>query len=149
MSESKAIKKTQGLPLTVDSLQEDLAELGVKPGMVLLVHSSLSSMGYVSGGAVGVILALEELLGSEGTLIMPTHSGDLTDPGKWENPPVPKDWHEFLRQTMPAYDRDLTPTRMMGRIAETFQTSRFAAKQPSSYVICCSWQTGRDNNQGP
>ncbi len=122
MSEADVIKKFhQSGPITVDSLKEDLTELGVTPGMVLLVHSSLSSLGFVSGGPVAVILALEEVLGPKGTLIMPTHSGDLTDPEQWENPPVPAEWHEIIRQTMPAYDPDLTPTRKMGKISETFR----------------------------
>jgi len=77
MSEADVIKKFhQSGPITVDSLKEDLTELGVTPGMVLLVHSSLSSLGFVSGGPVAVILALEEVLGPKGTLIMPTHSGN-------------------------------------------------------------------------
>ncbi|MCJ7715340.1 MAG: AAC(3) family N-acetyltransferase [Anaerolineales bacterium] len=123
MSEADVIKKySKSGPITVDSLKEDLTDLGVKPGMVLLVHSSLSSLGFVSGGPVAVILALEEVLGPEGTLVMPTHSGDLTDPGLWENPPVPSEWHEIIRQTMPAFDPALTPSRKVGKIPETFRT---------------------------
>lgn len=121
MSELDVIKNTKDGPVTVDSIKKDLLDLGVLEGMVLLVHSSLSSLGWVSGGPVGVILALEEVLGPEGTLVMPTHSGDLTDPGKWENPPVPERWKEIIRQTMPAFDPDFTPTRGMGRIPEAFR----------------------------
>ena len=68
-----------------------------------------------------MILALEEVLGPEGTLVMPTHSGDLSDPKEWNNPPVPEDWKDLIRQHMPAFDPDLTPTRGMGRIPETFR----------------------------
>jgi aminoglycoside 3-N-acetyltransferase len=108
-------------PVTVDSIKKDLLALGVKQGMVLVVHSALSEMGWVNGGPVAVILALEQVLGIEGTLVMPTHSSGLSDPEEWSNPPVPQDWKETIRQTMPAYDPDLTPTRAMGSISETFR----------------------------
>jgi aminoglycoside 3-N-acetyltransferase len=123
MNEKNVIKKTKE-PLSVKSLITSFEKLGIKPGMVLLVHSSLSSIGWVIGGPVAVILALEEILGPDGTLVMPTHSGDLSDPKEWNNPPVPEHWKEPIRQNMPAFDPDLTPTRGMGRIPETFRKGR-------------------------
>ena len=71
-------------------LAADLAALGVSPGSVFIVHSSLSSLGYVTGGAHTVVLALLDVLGPEGTLVVPTHSGDLSDPGQGQNPPCPR-----------------------------------------------------------
>lgn len=127
MSEYYAIQRTYRTPATVASLETGLAALGVTPGMTLLVHSSLSALGWVCGGATAVILALEHLLGPEGTLVMPTHSSDLSDPNGWEQPPVPRSWWEIIRQNMPAYDPDLTPTRKMGVIPECFR------KQPGVY----------------
>ena len=121
MSEKDVINKTKNGPVTIDSIKKDLLALGVKPGMVLIVHCSLSKMGWVNGGPVAVILALEEVLGPEGTLVMPTHSSGLSDPEKWSNPPVPQEWKESIRQTMPAYDPDLTPTRSIGTVPETFR----------------------------
>ena len=121
MSEKDVIKKTGERPITKDSIKTDLVQLGVKPGMVLIVHSALSKIGWVSGGAVAVIQALNEVLGTDGTLVMPTHTGDWSDPEEWSNPPVPENWKEIIRQTMPAFDLDLTPTRGMGRIPETFR----------------------------
>lgn len=114
-------EQTTDFPATVPSLATDLAALGVQPGMVLVVHSSLRSLGWVSGGPVAVILALEDVLGSEGTLVMPTHTADLSDPANWVNPPVPEAWWETIRQTMPAFDVALTPTSGMGMIPETFR----------------------------
>lgn len=42
---------------------------------------------------------------------MPTQSGQLSDPAGWGDPPVPAEWIDELRDTLPAYDPDLTPTR--------------------------------------
>ena len=61
MSESKVVEKTK-MPATIESLQTDLRTLGVRPGMVVLVHSSLSAMGWVCGGAVAVVIALQEAI---------------------------------------------------------------------------------------
>ncbi len=47
-------------------------ELGLNKGDVLLVHSSYKSFGGVEGGPQTVINALLNILGTEGTLIMPT-----------------------------------------------------------------------------
>lgn len=120
MSEKSVIEKSSR-PQTIRTLVKDLKNIGVGEGMILLVHSSLSSIGWISGGAVAVILALEEVLGKEGTLIMPSHSGDLSDPAKWENPPVPIDWCEEIRKTMPVFNPELTPTRGVGVIPEVFR----------------------------
>lgn len=46
-------------------------EIGVESGTVLEVHSSLSSFGYVDGGAETVISALKEAVGAGGSIFMP------------------------------------------------------------------------------
>ncbi|MBS1249032.1 MAG: SPBc2 prophage-derived aminoglycoside N(3')-acetyltransferase-like protein YokD [Chloroflexi bacterium] len=121
MSELEVVKHTQNGPVTVESLVEDFRDLGVKPGLTLLVHSSLSPLGWVCGGRVAVILALEQILTPDGNLVMPAHSTTFSEPSLWQNPPVPEDWWESIRSTMPAYEPDLTPTRKMGAIAESFR----------------------------
>ncbi len=123
MGEAEAIAMVSR-PGTVKSIVADLRALGVQPGMTLLVHSSLSALGWVCGGPVAVIFALEEVLGPEGTLMVPTHSGDLSDPEEWQAPPVPESWWAEIRESMPAYDPVLTPTREMGAIPETFRRQR-------------------------
>jgi len=109
-------------PATVGSLARDLRRLGVRSGELLLVHSSLSALGYVIGGAKAVVLALLETLGPDGTLAMPAFSGDLGDPAPWRNPPVPQAWWPLFREHMPAFDPATTPLRGLGAVAERFCT---------------------------
>lgn len=54
-----------------EDIKEGLIKLGVTSGMVLEVHSSLSSFGYVEGGALTVINALKEVVTKEGSIFMP------------------------------------------------------------------------------
>lgn len=54
-----------------ERLTRDLRALGIGAGDTLIVHSSLSSMGHVEGGAETVIRALTDVLGEEGTLLFP------------------------------------------------------------------------------
>lgn len=105
-------------PFTIEDLISDVCDLGLSEGDTVLVHSSLSSIGYVVGGAQAVVLALLNVIGAGGTLVVPTHSGDLSDPSRWENPPVPEDWWPVIRATMPPFDASLTPTRKMGAVPE-------------------------------
>ncbi|MGW2616527.1 aminoglycoside N(3)-acetyltransferase [Streptomyces sp. NPDC001500] len=108
--------------VTRDSLAAELGALGVEPGEILLAHSSLRSLGWVCGGAVAVVRALLDALGPHGTLVVPTQTGDLSDPAVWRRPPVPEQWWETIRATMPAYDPLLTPARGVGVIPETVRT---------------------------
>ncbi|MBQ7178749.1 MAG: AAC(3) family N-acetyltransferase [Victivallales bacterium] len=54
-----------------DDIKRGLAQLGIKSGDMIMVHSSLKSLGYIPGGAPTVIEALEETVGEEGILAMP------------------------------------------------------------------------------
>ncbi|HWL54141.1 MAG TPA: AAC(3) family N-acetyltransferase [Chthoniobacteraceae bacterium] len=63
-------------------LREGFSRLGIRPGDLLLVHSALSSLGTVRGGADAVIDALLEAVGPGGTLMMPALSSDVFDPAR-------------------------------------------------------------------
>ena len=122
--ERRLITKTHehfGMCLTAERLKEDFQKLGITSGMTLMVHSSLSKIGWICGGAVTVIQTLLDLLGPDGTLIMPSHTADNSDPKHWENPPVPSEWFDTIRQSMPAYQSSIATTFNMGKIVETFR----------------------------
>lgn len=60
------------MAITASHISDALKTLEIQEGTVLLVHSSLKSLGPVEGGADGVIAGLETVIGKEGTLVMPT-----------------------------------------------------------------------------
>lgn len=62
------------------TLLEHLRALGLEEGDVVLVHSSLSALGYVEGGADAVIDTLLAAIGPDGTLLMPSHSKPFSHP---------------------------------------------------------------------
>jgi aminoglycoside 3-N-acetyltransferase len=121
MSEADVVQSTPFVR-TTDSLRDELMLLGLPREGALLVHSSLSSLGWVNGGPVTVIRALLATIGLQATLVMPAHSGELSDPAVWQHPPVPEAWWQTIRDTMPEFDPLVTPTRELGRIAELFRT---------------------------
>lgn len=143
MSQEDVIKNSQNL-ITKERLINDLKSIGVKKGMTLIVHSSLSSIGFVSGGAQTVIQALKEVLGDKGALVMPTHSADVSDPAEWDNPSVPKEWIEALQETMPAFEPDKTSTFHMGKIVECFMLDDDVIRSNHPKVSFAAW--GKDND---
>jgi aminoglycoside 3-N-acetyltransferase len=127
MSEEELVARTPS-PASVSTLLEDLRALGIREGETVMVHSSLSAIGWVAGREHAVVLTLQQVLGDEGTLVMPSHSSSLSDPAAWTNPPVPQTWFEAIRLETPAYDPDMTPTRGMGAIVNCFRSQRDALR---------------------
>ena len=61
-------------PYTRERLIQDFTNLGIEKGDTLFIHSSFKSLGPVEGGAGTVIAALEETVGQDGLILMPTFS---------------------------------------------------------------------------
>lgn len=61
-----------GDPQTQEMIGEALRVLGLPRGAIVFVHSSMSSIGYVEGGAEAVVDAFLQVLGPAGTLAVPT-----------------------------------------------------------------------------
>ncbi|MCI4365970.1 MAG: AAC(3) family N-acetyltransferase [Thermoplasmata archaeon] len=122
--EADAVGRVPGSPATRATLVADLRKLGLAAGSTVLVHSSLSALGWVVGGAETVVRALEEALGEHGTLMMPAYSMNAPEPSLWKNPAVPEAWWETIRTEWPPFDAGLSPAVRLGTIAETFRSQR-------------------------
>lgn len=143
MNENRVILRSSQ-PVTVPNMIDDLRRLGVQAGDSLIVHSSLSKIGWVCGGPVAVVQALMEAVTPEGNLILPTHSGDLSEPSKWMMPPVPESWWDTIRETMPAFDPKTTPSRGMGAIPECFRTFEGVRRSGHPALSFAAWGKNAD-----
>jgi aminoglycoside 3-N-acetyltransferase len=108
--------------ITTRSLIADFERLGLHAGQTVLAHTSMKALsGYVVGDAPAVVDALLHVLTPAGTLIMPSHSTNNTDPATWQRPPVPPELWDTVRAEMPPYRPEITPTNRMGTINECFR----------------------------
>jgi aminoglycoside 3-N-acetyltransferase len=100
-----------------EDIKAGLMRLGLKKGDTVGVHSSLSSFGYVEGGADTVIDALLETVGEQGNIVMSTHSANLSEDKR--TPEMIALGISWLFKILP-YDPSKTPVTT-GIIPETFR----------------------------
>ena len=103
-------------------IADALRSVGLQSGDAVMVHTSLGKIGYVCGGAQAVIEALIEVVGQEGTVMMPSQSWKNLDPETgvhWDADE--SDWQR-IRDHWPAYNKTITPTNTMGAVAEMFRS---------------------------
>ena len=73
-------------PATREQLCAELRELGLRPGAAVMMHSSLSALGPVEGGAATVVDALLDAVGDGGTLLVPAFRDSVWgDPAEFTN----------------------------------------------------------------
>jgi aminoglycoside 3-N-acetyltransferase len=117
-------------PVTKRRIVRDLSRLGVKPGQTLLVHTSLRSLGWVAGGAPTVVSALREAVGPEGHVVAPTGTEANSKSSRVHQAHIatltPEEVEKYYL-TMPAFDKDATPSGM-GAISEALRTADGAAR---------------------
>jgi aminoglycoside 3-N-acetyltransferase len=103
--ERKALRE-KGEVLTAEALRLALKAQAITEHDHLMVHSSLSKLGYVEGGADMIVDVLQDMVGKEGNLLMPSF-------------PVIGFNYDFVK-TKPVLDVKNTLSRM-GIITEVFR----------------------------
>lgn len=97
-------------------LIRQLGALGVQSGGVLLVHAALSKVNPVEGGPYGLIEALLDAIGAEGTLVMPSMADDDDIP----------------------FDRGQTPCRGVSVVADSFWRMPGVLRSDSPHAFAAS-----------
>lgn len=111
-----------------EQIKRGLYDLGICPGDVILMHSSFKSLGEIDGGAKTFYEAFIELLGENGTLIVPALSFDTVTRDNpvfdiKDTPSCVGYLSEFFRTSVPGVVRSLHPTHSccaIGKYAKEF-----------------------------
>ncbi len=113
----------KGEGLTLDTLIEQLRTCGLRAGDSVLVHSSLSRIGFVEGGPKTLVDGLLTVIGTSGNLLMPSSP----------NPGYQLDYIRNLTQ----FDVQNDPSKM-GAITEYFRTLPGVMRSESpTEPVCC------------
>lgn len=122
-----------------DDIVRELTSIGLTKGDTVIVHTSLKNIGYVCGGAQTVIEALIETVGNEGTIMMPTQSWKNLDPEVGVHWDADESEWQKIRDNLPAYDKNLTPTNTMGAVAEMFRSWPGSIRSDHPARSVCAW----------
>jgi aminoglycoside 3-N-acetyltransferase len=116
------------LPSTnFDQMVEHLRALGIQRGDPLVVHSRLLAFGIIEGGAATIYNAFREVLGPDGTIVVPTYTlarGTIYD-----------------RKTSPSQGVGILPEfvrRLPGAVRSSCPMHNHAGVGPRADVLCRS-----------
>ncbi|MEU5115883.1 aminoglycoside 3-N-acetyltransferase [Streptomyces longwoodensis] len=118
MDEMDLLKRSGG-PVTRSRISRDLTALGLGDGDVVMFHTRMSAIGYVAGGPQTVIGALQDVVGTRGTLMV---TCGWNDAPPYDFVTWPQDWQDALRAEHPAYDPILSEAdHNNGRLPEALR----------------------------
>lgn len=96
-----------GQVITQEHLEADFRKAGIRQGDAVLVHSSLSKIGFLKEGPKTFVDALMRVVGADGTILMPTSPNAVYQ-------------YDFIRENK-VFDVLNTPSKT-GKITEYFRT---------------------------
>ena len=120
-------QKLNGNIIGKKEIEKFLKNAGIQSGDTILVHSSLSKIGYVDGGANTIVQVLMDYIGENGNILMPSS-------------PNPKLQLHFLRENS-IIDLDTIPSAM-GTITEIFRNTPNVKRSIHPTEPVCAW--GKD-----
>ncbi|WP_328428102.1 aminoglycoside N(3)-acetyltransferase [Streptomyces sp. NBC_00443] len=123
-------------------LTDDLRSLGLRPGDIVLAHSSLSRIGPTERGAATVVEALRAAVGPEGTIVVPTFTAanSLSSPIYHERTRgMTAQEIDAFQEAMPGFDPAITPSTGMGAVAELVRTTPGARRSAHPQTSLAAW----------
>ena len=100
--------------ITRNNLKKIFKKLGVKEGDDIFLHTSMKNFGYFVNGPYDILNSIYDIINlKKGTLLIPTHTGQMTNPRFWKN----KVNYKLIKNNINEYDPNLTLPRNRGLIS--------------------------------
>ncbi|MGN1343135.1 MAG: aminoglycoside N(3)-acetyltransferase [Traorella sp.] len=123
--------------LTKEDFKAAMQRLGVKKGMLLYVSASLDEFPCVIGGAQAIIEALMDIVGYDGTIVMPSFTYYLCDPIEMKD--VPRDRVQEARRNSLAFDKRLSIPKDSGEVSIQFMRNEAVLRSNHPMVSFLAW----------
>jgi aminoglycoside N3'-acetyltransferase len=123
-------------------IEEGLRQLGLTRGTAVEVHSSLSSFGWVEGGAAAVVDALMNVVGQEGALVMSAYPVSKTLPLTEEEK------ERGILGKVRLYEQDYDGPTGMGAIADHFRSRPDTVLGPGFHRVCAWGHNAEEHSEG-
>ncbi|OYS21910.1 AAC(3) family N-acetyltransferase [Lactobacillus taiwanensis] len=128
---------------TKDDFEKALIAANISSTDKVIVHTALSKFYYVPGGPESLVQALKGVI-TQGTIMMPSEVSTNCDPASWEYPPVRKDLIQVVRDNMPPYNPDTSPSEGLGITPEYFRKLPDVVRSPHPYLPIAIWGKDKD-----
>ena len=128
--------------VTKEDLKSIFIDLGVSKDASIMLHGSLTQLGYLINGPQDIIDSLLETIGENGNLLFPSHTRQYTDPADWKDPPVPDTWVEIIRKEMKIFDPKTSPIERRGILGDAFL--RYPGVERSNHPLNSTAVIGKD-----
>ncbi|HIP31812.1 MAG TPA: AAC(3) family N-acetyltransferase [Crocinitomicaceae bacterium] len=122
-------KKEKGEVITKENLISDFQKSGISPGDTVLIHASMSKIGYLENGPQTFVEAIIEFVGKGGNVLMPSS-------------PNAKMQLDFIREH-PVFDVLNSPSRL-GAISEYFRALHETKRSLNATEPVCAFGKNAD-----
>ncbi len=133
------MKEIVDVVTTKEDIKVHLKNLGIQKGMLILVDAQTINLGYVSGGAQAIIEALMDVVGYEGTIVMPSFTMDNMDPSCWGQKRIEREHWEYIRQHPIAFDRKLSAPTNSDELVHQFMRNDAIARSYHPMYSFVAW----------
>lgn len=138
MAERTTSAKINEIVSTKEDLCEMLSSMGVQKGMVIFLQADTKKLGYLTGGEQTLIEAVMEVVGYDGTIVMPSFTPQLADPSCVKKNISRESWEHVRKHALP-FDRRLSAPCTPDPLVHQFLRNEGVVRSYHPLYSFCAW----------